>query len=334
MSDQIYITIAKTLNGEATAAEKNELQDWLASDEAHVAEYEELAQFWQKTDEMLQQPVFNATAAWDKVAAKTVNIPVQHQPIETNTAIKQTKTIAFPAWAKMSFAAAAAILIGLFVFRQVSGPAMVVAMAENGNKEVILPDNSHITLREGSTLKYPETFAANERHVELEGEAFFSVTRNEHKPFIIDAQSATVQVLGTSFDVKAAEDMASVVVATGKVKMSVRKNESQALILTPGERGSLQNGELKEELVNTGNYLHWKTGIIKFEDKPFIEVTKELTQLYNTEIRLNLPEAQKQQRINDSYQNQSLEDMLTGLCLITGARWTKEGNTYIINPKG
>jgi transmembrane sensor len=331
MSEQIYITIAKTLNGEATDAEKKELQNWLAADEAHVAEYEELTGFWQKTDEMLQQPVFNTTAAWEKVAAKTIDTPVQRQQSEET---KKTKTIAFPVLGKMSLAAAAALLIGLFVFRQLAGPDVIVAKAEKGNKEVVLPDNSRITLREGSTLTYPETFAANERHVELEGEAFFDVTRNEQKPFIIDAQSATVQVLGTSFDVKADENMATVVVATGKVKMSMRKDASKALILTPGEKGSLKNGELKEELVNTDNYLHWKTGIIKFEDKPFIEVIKELGAVYNIEIRLNMPEAQKQQLINDSFLNQSLEDMLTELCLITGARWVKEDNTYIVHPKG
>jgi transmembrane sensor len=333
MSEQIYITIAKTLSGEATDAEKKELQNWLAADEAHVAEYEELTGFWQKTDDMLQQPVFNTTAAWQKVAAKTVNIPLQQ---EIKEEVKQTKTIAFPSWAKMSLAAAAALLIGLFVFRQVSGPDMIVAKAENGNKEVVLPDNSHITLREGSTLTYPEAFAANERHVELEGEAFFDVTRNEQKPFIIDAQSATVQVLGTSFDVKADEHMATVVVATGKVKMSLRKDANKALILTPGEKGSLKNGELQEELVNTEDYLHWKSNTIKFKNKPFIDALSELGELYKTDIKTNLSESKKQDPVTATYERDkvTLEEILDELCQVMKCRWVKEGDTYIINPKG
>jgi transmembrane sensor len=332
MSEQIYITIAKTLSGEATDAEKKELQNWLAADDAHVAEYEELTGFWQKTDEMLQQPVFNTTTAWDKVAAKTVNVPVQRQEIKEEP--RQTKTIAFPSWAKMSVAAAAAILIGLFVFRQVSGPDMIVAKAEKGNKEVVLPDNSHITLREGSTLKYPETFAANERHVALEGEAFFNVTRNEQKPFIIDAQSATVQVLGTSFNVKTADEMATVVVATGKVKMSVRKDANKALILTPGEKGSLRNGELKEELVDTENYFSWRTGIIKFKKTPLVEALKQLSDLYNVEIKIDLPEANHKDPVNGTFKDsQTIEEILTEVCRFSGYRWTKEADRFIINLK-
>ncbi|RYD59394.1 MAG: DUF4974 domain-containing protein [Sphingobacteriales bacterium] len=331
MSEQIYITIAKTLSGEATDAEKKELQAWLAADEANAAEYEELTGVWRQTDEVLQQPAFNTSAAWERVAARTVDIPAQQEHLKKEP--RQTKTIAFPSWAKLSLAAAAAVLIGLFVFKQVSGPDMIVAMAENGNKEVVLPDNSHITLREGSKLRYPEVFAANERHVELEGQAFFDVTRNEKQPFVIDAQSATVQVLGTSFDVKADEQMASVVVATGKVKMSMSKDASQALILTPGEKGSLKNGELKEELVSAGNYFFWRTGTIKFDGTPLLVALKQLSDLYNVEIRSNIPDVTGLDA-NGTYQSSdSVEKILSEICAYSGLRLMQEGDSFTINLK-
>lgn len=327
MSDQIYITIAKALNGEATDAEKKELREWLNADESHAAEYKEMQQIWSQSDTILQsQPTFNATTAWDRIAAKTIDIPAPSA---------ERKTISFPAWAKLGLAAAAALLIGLFIFRQPAGTEMMTAYAENGNLEVILPDNSHITLRKGSKLEYPKAFASNQRNVELEGEAFFEVTRNEKKPFIIDAQSATVQVLGTSFNVKADENTATVVVATGKVKMSMNSDKAQALILTPGEKGSLRGGALKEELVNINNYLFWKTGILKIEDQPLSEVARDLADINNAEIRLNMPDQLKQAPVTTTFNSQQpLEEMLTELCLITNCRWTKEGNTYTISPKG
>lgn len=332
MSDQIYITIAKVLDGEATEAEEKELQVWLATDDAHAREYESLKVFWQKSDDMMQeQPVFNTAAAWDKVAAKTIDIPAAKMITAEQP---KGKTIAFPAWAKLSLAAAAALLIGLFVIKQGSGPDMVTAFAENGNLEVTLPDNSHITIREGSTLKYPEKFASNERNVTLEGEAFFDVARDESKPFIIDAQSATVQVLGTSFNVRSGENAASVVVVTGKVKMAMRKDASKALILTPGEKGLLEDGNLKEEATNADNYLFWKTGILSFKEQPFKEVINQLSGITNVSMTLRVPEAQQQQPVNATFKKeQTPEDMLSELCLITNTRWAKEGDAYYISPK-
>jgi transmembrane sensor len=332
MSDQIYITIAKVLDGEATEADEKELRVWLASDEAHAREYESLKLFWQKSDDMMhEQPVFNTAAAWDKVAAKTIDMPAPRLAVPEQP---KGKTIAFPTWGKLGLAAAAALLIGLFVIKQGSGPDMVTAFAENGNLEVILPDNSHITIREGSTLKYPEKFASNERNVTLEGEAFFDVARDESKPFIIDAQSATVQVLGTSFNVRSGEHAASVVVVTGKVKMAMRKDASKALILTPGEKGLLQDGDLKEEAANAGNYISWKTGTLSFKEQPFKSIINELSAITNTMIHFQLTEAQQQLLVTVSFkEKQPLEDMLTELCLITNTKWAKETEAYYISPK-
>ena len=91
---------------------------------------------------------------------------------------------------------------------------------------VVLSDGSKVTLQPNSSITYPEAFNGKERHIQLEGEAFFDVTKNRKKPFLVYFNNLTVKVLGTSFNIRSYgnEDGIKVTVKTGKV--SVFKNQS------------------------------------------------------------------------------------------------------------
>jgi ferric-dicitrate binding protein FerR (iron transport regulator) len=170
--------------------------------------------------------------------------------------------------------------------------------------------------------------------VKLEGEAFFEVARNEQSPFIIDAQSADVKVLGTSFNVNCTKQQASVVVKTGKVQMTAHSQDA-SVILTPGEKGLLQNDQLSEEIVQPDNYLYWKTGILNFANQPLAEIVKEIRAISNIGIAFNenMSPTMQQQLISISFRQQSPEDMLTDLCLVAGCQLTRTENGYLISAK-
>jgi ferric-dicitrate binding protein FerR (iron transport regulator) len=182
---------------------------------------------------------------------------------------------------------------------------------------------------------YPKAFAAAERHISLEGEAFFEVTHNEKQPFIIDAQNAQVKVLGTSFDVRCSEKSAFVTVVTGRVQFSDKNDNSKAVILTPGEKGSLQHNDISKENANANNYLYWETGELNFQDQPLAAVVKEISQVMQETIVLDTKMAQEKQQqiVSIHFNNQTTEQMLNELCLITQCNWTKQNNTYLITSK-
>lgn len=324
MDEQLYINIAKDVSGEATEAELRQLKDWLSADPQNQAEYEQIKAMWQKSGDILPGPKFNADAAWSNVSGQL--------QLEKTT---KGRVLTLP-WLRYSLAAAAVLLIGVFVIGRFQADKLVTVAATESNMDVLLPDNSHIMLRKGSTLNYPKSFSGNERRVALQGEAFFDVTRDEQKPFIIDAQSATVQVLGTSFDVKCSKAQATVVVKTGKVQMSDNKTAA-SLILTPGEKGMLKNGRLVEQAASVDNILYWQTGVLNFPGIPFAEVIEELGQAKDTEIVLdpNLSEDQKTQLVTIRFEDTSLEKMLTDLCLISigECQWTKSGGSYRVSSK-
>jgi ferric-dicitrate binding protein FerR (iron transport regulator) len=210
---------------------------------------------------------------------------------------------------------------------------MVIVLAENSNREVVLPDNSHVTMHAGSSLKYPKTFENAERHVILTGEAFFDITRDETKPFTIDAASATVKVLGTSFNVNCNDSEATVIVATGKVQMTAVNITSQKVILTPGKQGVLQNNNLTEKDVDDDNYLYWMTGTLSFENKPLRNILNEISKLNKTTIKFaaTVPETIQNQMITISFDHQPVEEMLTELCMVSNCKWNKENNIYVIS---
>jgi Fe2+-dicitrate sensor, membrane component len=320
MQDLIYINIAKQLNGEATEAEQQQVEAWLAESPDNVSVYNDLKAAWQASDELFDTPAFNSNTAWANVASR----------IQVDAAPKK-RSIALPAWAKYTLAAAAILLVGLFVVKQNGNDTITIA-ANEGNMEITLPDNSHITLKKGSVLQYPEKFEATQRKVALQGEAFFEVARNEKSPFIINAQSAEVKVLGTSFNVKCDKEKASVVVRTGKVQMSVAK---ASVILTPGEKGSLVNGRLSEENVSIDNYMYWRTGTLNFSNTQLSSVISELSELKDTTIMFDsaFTEAQKAQLISISFHNQSLDEMMADIGLITQSQWLKKDSVFILSNK-
>lgn len=325
MNEQIDMIIARKLAGEATEDDIRQLEVWIAADGRNKEEYEKVSRLWQSSGDMFKDIRFDNGNAWNKVAAKTV-----HKP----TAVKNSKkTINFPAWTKYMLAAAAAVLvIGVFIMKPFMGDGMEVVIADNGNKELVLPDNSHVSLRMGSKLSYPNEFAANKRKVALEGEAFFEVTRNEAKPFVIDAQSVSVKVLGTSFNVLCDTKAAVVTVVTGKVQMTPKDQNHKYLLLTKGMQGDFAEDKLTQTTVENANMLFWRTGELKYENKPLNDIVKDLCRYYEKDIIIDaaVPNAVRSQLINISFNHQAIEQVLTELCLVAQCKWELRNNQYVI----
>jgi transmembrane sensor len=325
MDDQIYIIVAKVLDGEASQEERQELDTWLSADPKNRAAYEDMKAVWHQSDLLFQTPVFDAAAAWSKVS------PVIEQ---TKPVTPKGRVISFPAWASYSMAAAAVLLIGLFIFRQWNGQEITIA-ALDGDKHIILPDNSVVDLRKGSNLSYPRSFASNERKVELTGEAYFDIVHKEDQTFVLNAQSVNVKVLGTSFMVSCDKGKALVAVTSGSVQMTSRTKAGAPLVLKKGEKGTIVNGRLVKQNLTDENFLYWKTGLITFADQPLEQVVAEMSSLTGRSIQLkpDMQAVKKQQLVNISFHDQSLEDMLTDLCLIAGCQWSGDSTSYIIGEK-
>ncbi len=157
--------------------------------------------------------------------------------------------------------------------------------------QVVLPDGSKVWLNAESTLKFPVPFQEDMRNVDLKGEAFFEVTKNEKKPFVVQSGDVKVKVLGTRFDCKAFEEdkTIEVILEEGKVSLnSSTNNEDRKAILKSGDRAVIEKttGELKISNEDIGKYIAWHQGKLVFANTPMAEVAQMLGRWYGIEIEI------------------------------------------------
>jgi ferric-dicitrate binding protein FerR (iron transport regulator) len=162
---------------------------------------------------------------------------------------------------------------------------------------ITLPDGSTVKMNASTKIEYPEHFAADVRKVKLSGEAFFEVTRDTAHPFIIETKNASVEVLGTSFNVSAYPEagLVEVNVKTGKVKLTQHttgNTASKSAILPAGERGWLKisDGEMGQEKILSPNYSAWISKEMVFQRTPLAEAFAVLENTYHVKIRMENPE--------------------------------------------
>jgi len=157
-----------------------------------------------------------------------------------------------------------------------------------GIYQITLPDGTKVWLNAGSSLKYPMSFAKNERRVRLEGEAFFEVTKDSARPFKVLSKGQEIEVLGTAFNVNAYPDNTAIktTLVKGKVKLSNDKRYSEAIYLLPGQQSTnTNNGKIQLANVDTAPFTAWKEGLFYFDETPLSDALQQIGRWYNVEVK-------------------------------------------------
>jgi len=158
-----------------------------------------------------------------------------------------------------------------------------------------LSDGTKVWLNSGSSLKYPTAFAANERNVEITGEAYFEVTHNATMPFKVKKGTAEVSVLGTHFNVNAYDDepTLSVTLLQGSVKVSIG---SRSVIIKPGQQATAINplairptqgrekGLPVNSEVNLEQVMAWKNGLFVMNKTSIGTIMRQIARWYDVDV--------------------------------------------------
>jgi len=165
---------------------------------------------------------------------------------------------------------------------------------------ISLPDGSSVTLNANTKIEYPDHFTEKIRKVKLSGEAFFEVTKDSIHLFRIETPNATIEVLGTSFNVSAYPntDKIEVNVKAGKVKLSTYshgKTDLKFVVLPAGNRGWLKisKHEIGQTEALEPNYASWITKVVNFQRTPLSEVCAVLENTYHIKFKLENQEIGK-----------------------------------------
>ncbi len=272
-----------------------------------------------------------------------------HKNIRRNIARKdkqqyeaqQAKTSSSRAWLKI--AASVLLIIGLslgsyMAYEDTPAPKVVWVQKSTlkGQKATIkLTDGTKVYLNADSRLSFPEHFGPGTREVTLEGEAFFEVTSDAERPFIIKSAPLTTTVLGTSFGIKAfTGEPLQVTVVTGKVKVSALRPSGQAeeVLLTPHEQ-AYDDGQLHKRAVDIDRYLAWKDKTISFDEATLAEAATVLERWFNVSIEIS-DEATARRRISGKYMDETLPNIMKSFQYILGVEYRFEnGRKLIIGSK-
>jgi transmembrane sensor len=199
-------------------------------------------------------------------------------------------------------------------------------------RTVDLPDGSVIKLNACSKIFVPENYMSN-RQIQLEGEAYFQIVRNEKYPFRVKTREACTEVLGTEFNITSYAGLPTKVqVHSGIVKVHGLQNDTlphalvrkkEAVVL---EEGKVQESEyIEEDLI-------WRSGGINFTEDDISTIAIKLERRYGVSIEISEP-GTITEKLSATYPREGIENVLDGICYVMGLKYKITGENHVIIKK-
>jgi transmembrane sensor len=323
--------IIRHLSGSISPEETHVFHSWLNENPENKKIFEEYRQVWALSSPNAASPDFQTRQEWQRLE---ITLDELDQPAAKERSLSGNK-----GW-YLKIAASTTLLLlcaALTIYLLNQDEALITR--ESGGEEIhfALSDGTEVWLNKGSTLSYAREFGTAERVVHLKGEAFFQVTHNPVKPFLVMAEQAKVKVLGTSFNVKARrqDPVAEVLVVTGKVSLATTEADNQEVVLLAGERGVLLKARqlVLREPVKDLNRLAWRENKLVFRKTALGEVIDTLEEYFDIQLTVANSEL-LHCRITSSFDDPQLEEVLEVLRHSLNIRISGEGNAFELEGKG
>ena len=204
-----------------------------------------------------------------------------------------------------------------------------IRVPRGGEYNLVLSDGSRIWLNSESELTFPAKFNGNQRKIALKGEAYLEVAKNETFPFIVEVEGTQVEVLGTSFNVKAYENIETTLV---EGKVCIRTNSLTEAILNPGEQGVVtkESSEITVKQVDTRLYTSWVKGMFAFRSLSLEEIMKTFERWYNVTVTFENDELKQRRFTGNLRRNEEINPHLDVISLTTNVEFEFSGEKILV----
>ena len=314
--------ISKYLSGNASATEVEELEAWVLADPVHKAQFMTSKKAWMLTGMEQGSAEIEIDELWTQTSGqlwgetKVVELKPKH---------------GFRKWWGVAAAAIVLLIVAsVLLFQNLNKPTVFIAQTTNEIQEIELSDGSQITLNQSSSLEFMDAGESRQRKIELEGDAFFDVARDEKHPFIIQTQSIEIEVLGTSFYVDSRKNESEIQVVVESGQVVVRSGTSET-ILSANEKAVFQKNtqQLIKEQNDDVNSFSLKTKKLVFEDTRLEAVVSTLNRQFHADISIE-NETLKNCPLTATYEQNSLKSILTIMEASFGIQVREEGQKMIL----
>lgn len=325
----IEILAEKEVCGTLNAQEQSELEDWLSADPLHRKQFDELTEIVRLSQAGLESVDPKTDAMWANLQASMADDsagPLRRRPRYGRV------------WA-MAASVVLLCAVGYFViqggWKKGTVNETIEYAATNKVETFLLPDQSEVQLQPGSRLSLSPAFNEEERRMNLEGEALFTVTRDEKKPFVVEAGGTETRVLGTVFELKTSPEIGEVdlYVVSGKVSFA-GKDSDQPAILTADMRGKFDGRTGKISVKNRdliSSHGADSPRQIVARNRPIRELLPELEEVYS--VQFKIPEDLQETHITGTFSATAEADMIAALELILDGKFEKKDANYIFTPR-
>jgi transmembrane sensor len=322
--------IDRYLKGNASEADQKIIDSFFGAYE-NKGKYQDLPEAADEIWESIQQQAFPAKDVLQNDRRAALRGNTGRPPIRSRGLRKLA----------VSLTLTCAVIVGaalIYYYGSFGEPEWHTLTAPPQQKTVVtLPDRSVVQLHAGSSLTYPEAFASGTREVILTGEAFFEITKDATKPFVVRSGDVSTTVLGTSFNVQAfPHENTSVTVITGKVQVSGKEGSAATtVVLTPGNQAvyDYRHQAIMTSAVTVEKYISWRDNIITFHNTSLEEAGEKLGRWYGVTLTFE-NEAVKHCRISGRYKDQQLEDVLESIEYMYNIKSKVNQKSVILYGKG
>ncbi len=316
--------IAKYINGEATAEEQTDVEQWIKENAGHEKEYLDMKEIWEISGQGKVAPVVNIDIAWANF------IRMRDERVAHKEGIVHALTN------KRTIGWRAAIVVGILGICSIWWASHSLTEELDLKTQVqtqrsLLPDGSVVNLNKNTTLHYRKSWLSKNREVYLQqGEAFFDVKKNKDQPFVIESGKTRITVLGTSFHVRREADETEVIVASGSVKVNYANQE---IVLKPEQTITVSDTskfQLKIDTVPDHLYRYYIHQEFVFENTPLSRVFATLAKAYEVQFVVDNSEKGKL-LLTATFEQQSLAEMLQVIVQTFDLKVEKKGSKFYIN---
>lgn len=300
--NETYYTdlITKYASGEISEQEVRQLEAWVKSDPANAGKFREMLKVWNLAGQSSHVADPDIDEEWNILKSRIsqvkneTNITGEFKPVFHIADVTDQPSLTgrrrriFALTLRIAAGFMLLMLPAYFLYKTVTAVTSVRITAAATIKEVRLPDGTLVVLNSGSTLEFPSEFTGHFRRLSLRGQAWFDVTRDPSRPFIIASEDLRIRVAGTSFfvDTKISGNSKEVILEKGGVRIYYDRQGSQEAILLPGDRAEADLDRITRSRNTDENYLAWKTHHIVFRNTPLKEAARVLTAVYKTPVTI------------------------------------------------
>ncbi len=278
--DDIWSQITRKIAGEGTADDAESVDQWLKKKPENKQVYDRLAEVWSGRE---FSPDNNSL--WDSVWRRIVVYDNRSKPLFYTTTLFKVAAI-------VTFILLSNFLV--YTYKVDSGQAKIAfqeIVVPRGNRmKIVLPDSTTIWLNNETKLRYASNFNAQNREVELSGEAYFDVHHDTKNPFTVKIGDQHIRVLGTKFSVNAyPEDRiieASLISGSVIFETDKKINGESEFRLKPGNSllYDKNNNSITTQKIQSSFYQYWENGVYVFTDEKFENLSVKIKRIFNVEL--------------------------------------------------